>query len=404
MAFDVDQTAAQAMDQLQNTIGKPEEWFHGLAIIGHSLLSVLICAITSIYMLVDHTSVGRFFLRFIPTDKRATVSSLASQMDGIFRKYVIGQLALIMLMSFVGFCILKTFNIKYALLLALLSGFLEIIPVLGPLLVYIVIFIFAFAQLGLFSSVLILGCFGIARLVEDYLIVPNTVGHAVELHPLATIFAVIVGEKLAGALGMLIAIPVAAAFKVVVDFLYPPAYNEEHKHRSLLSMMLGYFKKPDHTASERERKERIDLEAINSMHEASEGALHQQPAPIAPLITIKLSEAQDTARVETTSGAAVEIASKTTTEREVPPVAKQSGTAASTKDVSSTAKDSAATPAAKDVPPVAKDSASTPATKDVPPSAKDSAATAGAKDVPPSSKDSAATGAVKYSASATKQT
>ena len=51
-------------------------------------------------------------------------------------------------------------------------------------------------------------------------------GHYVELHPLAVIFAVLCGEVMAGALGMLIAIPVAASIKVILDFCYPPVANE----------------------------------------------------------------------------------------------------------------------------------------------------------------------------------
>lgn len=50
---------------------------------------------------------------------------------------------------------------------------------------------------------------------------PRFIGHVVELHPLAIIFAVLVGEVTAGALGMLIAIPMAAAIKEILDFYYP---------------------------------------------------------------------------------------------------------------------------------------------------------------------------------------
>jgi predicted PurR-regulated permease PerM len=60
-----------------------------------------------------------------------------------------------------------------------------------------------------------------ARWTEDYLIIPKVIGHAVELHPLIIIFAVLCGEVMAGALGMLIAIPVAASVKVIIDFTHP---------------------------------------------------------------------------------------------------------------------------------------------------------------------------------------
>ena len=65
-----------------------------------------------------------------------------------------------------------------------------------------------------------------ARWAEDYIIVPRVMGHYVELHPLAVIFAVLCGEVTGGALGMLIAIPVAASIKVILDFCYPSVVNE----------------------------------------------------------------------------------------------------------------------------------------------------------------------------------
>ena len=51
---------------------------------------------------------------------------------------------------------------------------------------------------------------------------PLVVGRAVHVHPLVTIFAVLTGEKIAGVLGMILAVPIAAAIKVVLDYAYPP--------------------------------------------------------------------------------------------------------------------------------------------------------------------------------------
>ena len=50
---------------------------------------------------------------------------------------------------------------------------------------------------------------------------PLVVGRAVHIHPLVTIFAVLVGEKIAGVLGMILAVPIAATLKVILDYAYP---------------------------------------------------------------------------------------------------------------------------------------------------------------------------------------
>jgi hypothetical protein len=100
--------------------------------------------------------------------------------------------------------------------------------VLGPFIAISIAVIVGVSQSGVSVALPIVGCFLIARWLEDYLVVPNIIGHAVELHPLAVIFAVLVGETMAGALGMLIAIPVAASVKVVIDTFYPPEDHQVH--------------------------------------------------------------------------------------------------------------------------------------------------------------------------------
>ena len=147
-------------------------------------------------------------------------------MNNMLSKYVRGQVTLIFLMFAVAYGFLHfVFHLKYALLIAILSGFLEIIPVLGPILATTAATIVGIAQNGVDCALLIILCYTGARLIEDYIIVPRIMGHYVELHPLAVIFAVLCGEVMAGALGMLIAIPVAASIKVILDFCYPPVAN-----------------------------------------------------------------------------------------------------------------------------------------------------------------------------------
>jgi predicted PurR-regulated permease PerM len=114
---------------------------------------------------------------------------------------------------------------RYAVPIAILSGFLEIIPVLGPILATITATLVGFSINGTSAAISIIVFYTLARWAEDYVIIPKVIGHAVELHPLVVIFAVLCGETLAGVLGMLIAIPVAAALKVVLDFVYPVSHT-----------------------------------------------------------------------------------------------------------------------------------------------------------------------------------
>ncbi len=221
--MDVPNASSTVVQSLEDWIGKPEEILHLGELLSKSLLSILVCTVSSIYLIMDSESVGRFLLRFVPQDKRVAVVQLSVQMNVMVSKYIRTQFFLVILMACVAYVILHfVFQIKYAFLIAILSGILEIIPVLGPLMAISMAVIVGIAQQGVQAGALIALCYWIARLTEDYVVVPKFVGHVIQLHPLAIIFAVICGEVIAGALGMLIAIPVAAAIKLILDFLYPP--------------------------------------------------------------------------------------------------------------------------------------------------------------------------------------
>jgi predicted PurR-regulated permease PerM len=226
--IDVKDASTEILSSMEQSFGKPAELMHYGTLVSKTMLALLVCVVSSIYLIVDNRRVGHFFLRFMPEDRRHTAIGLSQQMNKILSKYVQGQLILITIMAVVAYIVLHfVFHIKYALLIALLSGFLEIIPVLGPILATSTATLVGISQNGFDCALWIILCYTAARWAEDYVIVPRIIGHAVDLHPLAVIFAVLCGEVLAGGLGMLIAIPVAASIKVILDFLYPSVPQSE---------------------------------------------------------------------------------------------------------------------------------------------------------------------------------
>jgi predicted PurR-regulated permease PerM len=225
---DVDKATDDVLASIENTFGQPQELMHIGGLVSRSMLSLLVTIVSSIYFIVDSKRVGSFFLRFVPEGNRHTALVLLRQMNAMLSRYVRGQLILITIMAVAAYLFLHfVFGLKYALLIAILSGFLEIIPVLGPILATTTATFMGISQIGFNHGIWIIAVYTGARWAEDYIVIPGVIGHAVDLHPLAVIFAVLCGEVLAGALGMLIAIPVAASIKVVLDALYPPVPKDE---------------------------------------------------------------------------------------------------------------------------------------------------------------------------------
>ncbi len=224
LQLDVDTTANQIIANIEESFGKPEEIVHIGGLLSHGLLGILVCVVSSIYFIIDKERVGNFAIRFLPVDKREQVVNLSGQINQMMSNYVKGQLMLIIIMSTIAWVFLHfVIHLKYALVIALISGFLEIIPVLGPIIATTIAALVGLAQFGVMAALGIVGYYTLARWFEDYVIVPKIIGHAVELHPLIVIFAVLCGEVMAGALGMLIAIPVAACFKLILESITHPA-------------------------------------------------------------------------------------------------------------------------------------------------------------------------------------
>ncbi|RTL38007.1 MAG: AI-2E family transporter [Candidatus Melainabacteria bacterium] len=243
--FNVPKVTADVMASLENA-GRPAEIMHFGGVVSKSLLAILVCLVSSIYLIIDGARVGKFFLRFVPHERRSAVVDLSSRMNLMLSKYVSGQLILIVIMSGVSYFILTCFGIKYALFIGIFCGVMEIIPVLGPLLGIGFATIVGCTQLHF--DIIALGipaALFLARQIEDYIVVPKVIGHAVELHPLAVIFAVLVGEHMAGALGMLIAIPVAASVKLILDSSYPLAPDDQvepKQHGGALAWLVAKYK------------------------------------------------------------------------------------------------------------------------------------------------------------------
>ena len=140
----------------------------------------------------------------------------------VLGKWLRGQLLLIALVAAVAYIGLgPVLHLPYALALGVLTGVLEIIPLLGPLIATAIVASMRSLAGGAGLAVAVIVFYFVLRQVEDQVVMPVVIGRAVHLHPVVTIFAVLVGLSLYGVLGGLLGVPVAAAINVVFRELYP---------------------------------------------------------------------------------------------------------------------------------------------------------------------------------------
>jgi predicted PurR-regulated permease PerM len=223
----VDELTASLGLAIGQSIRQPQQALHLAEGLFQIVLGLILCLITTFYLLLDGRQLGPYLLRFFPAERRPDIVRVANGIHAVLGRYLRGLVFLIALMSVVTYvCLTVFFGLHYALPIAVASGFLEIIPYVGPALAASIAAGVGFAQggVGLAAGVFVL--YLVLRQLEDQLVMPLVIGRAVHLHPVVTLFAIIVGEAVAGILGMLLAVPITAAAKVALDYVYPSDVSE----------------------------------------------------------------------------------------------------------------------------------------------------------------------------------
>ncbi len=181
-------------------------------------LKTLLTLVALFYFLLDGRRMLPYVLRLVPAERRGTVVEVARHVHVLLGRYLRGQLFLIGLMATVTYLVLAIFfRLPFALPIAVATGVLEVIPLFGPAAAGAVAAIVALAHHGVAAMLGVMVAYLMLRQLEDQLVMPVVVGRVVHLHPLVTIFAVLVGASVAGVLGAILAVPAAVAIRAVLD-------------------------------------------------------------------------------------------------------------------------------------------------------------------------------------------
>lgn len=190
------------------------------------IFNFLVFVFSTFFFLKDNEKITNKFLLLVPSEKRVEVTALIKKINNVLSKYLRGQIILVIslaVMLFVGFSLL---GIKNALTISILSAIAGIIPIIGTIAAIIVgTFVIVLSggisvmQIGVLETILIvLGIYYGSQLIQDYLLSPFILGKAVKLHPLVILFAALAGGNIAGILGLILAVPIAATIKILLEF------------------------------------------------------------------------------------------------------------------------------------------------------------------------------------------
>jgi predicted PurR-regulated permease PerM len=170
--------------------------------------------ILAFFLLKDADAFRRSALLSLPHGHlRGRGAEFFQEVNETLAAYIRAQLTACVLIGTIctiGFVIM---GVPYALMLGVLAGILEFIPLVGPLFVALSAAIIASFH-SLSQAVAVLVFLGVLRIVHDYVVYPRLIGRGIHLHPLAVILAILCGAELGGVAGIFLAIPVTAVLSV----------------------------------------------------------------------------------------------------------------------------------------------------------------------------------------------
>ena len=194
-------------------------WSQGSA--AFSFLSLmLVTPLVTFYALLDWPKMLAKIDSWLPRGNAETIRTLARDIDGRVSAFIRGQgLVCLVLAGFYALA-LSTLGLKYGLLVGLLTGLLSFVPFAGWALGLITAVGLAFVQFwpDVTRIMMIAGVFLAGQALDAAILSPQIVGSKIGLHPVWLIFALLVFSYLFGFLGLLVAVPVAAAIGVLVRF------------------------------------------------------------------------------------------------------------------------------------------------------------------------------------------
>jgi predicted PurR-regulated permease PerM len=176
---------------------------------------LVLIPILAFFLLKDADSFRRSALAMLPRGRlRWRGDELFEDINSTLAAYIRAQLTacfLIGAICSIGFALI---GLPSPLVLGLIAGMLEFVPLVGPLMVAILVALLALLHWGPGMAFVVLLFLGVLRVVQDYVIYPRIIGQGIHLHPLAVILAILAGAEIAGVAGIFLAIPVIAILTV----------------------------------------------------------------------------------------------------------------------------------------------------------------------------------------------
>lgn len=217
--------------QLNDAITKATNSIQGYALFTSKFLVQFISGIVSgtfvlilvpfffIYMLKDHEKFAPTIYNLLSGSRREWVKKTLKDIDDVLRNYIQGQILISLILATIIFIGYKIIGLEYALLLALFTFFMNMVPFIGPWIALIPAIIVGLVNDPM-QAVWVCVVTFVAQQIDNNFVTPNIMGKTLDIHPLTVITIILAAGNIAGFIGILLGVPLYAVGKVIVKNVY----------------------------------------------------------------------------------------------------------------------------------------------------------------------------------------
>lgn len=202
------QSASSTLGGIADTFVKSASSLFG------GIATVFYVLVLTLFLLLEEDGIRKFFVSLIPVSQKSYIIEVSKKISDKMGAWLAGQISLMAIIGVLTGAGLWIVGVPYALTLGIIAGFMEVIPTIGPIIAAIPAVLIAYLDTP-WKAVFVLVYAVIIQQLENQFIVPKIMQKALGISPFVTLIALLVGGKLAGVMGVLLAVPAVAAFSVL---------------------------------------------------------------------------------------------------------------------------------------------------------------------------------------------
>lgn len=250
----------------------------GISTSGLLLTNFTLVIIYAFFFLLYSTAFKRFALGQFTSETQLEGMQTLREVQAVASSYLGGMLTVMLVLGVLNSLGLYLIGIRYALLWGFLGGLLAVIPYIGTLMGGLLPVLYAVATTGtVWQPVAIIILYSVVQTIEGHLITPKVVGRSVKINALAAVIALIFGVFFWGFAGLILAIPVLAMLRIVMEHvpaLKPVALLLSDDLYDHSIRFMGDYNQPKHRLSSFLQKKPLNVRQLRSTRKRGKPADH----------------------------------------------------------------------------------------------------------------------------------